>query len=216
MARLTTLRRNFSGLRAGAAAIIAGLLCAIPPPAPALGADLDAQLQEIRTLLREKRYPLALESLRFTARQIQELRAEEIKPFFPDAPSGWTASLPISLLDEGEVWSNRIEARRNYLKDGGGAKIELTIDLHSPLIPAVALGFNPLFVAADPSLKLIEIGAEKAQLHVNPDTGEGVLRILVGGEILVHLSGRGLGSPDALIDLARRIDLTSLRTHGGR
>lgn len=201
-------------IRGSTAASALALFCTLAPlPAGAL--DLDPQLQEIRTLLREKRYPLALESLRLVARQIQDLRLEAVSPAFPAAPAGWTALPPLSLLEEDEIWDNRIVAQRAYVAGPGPARIDITIDLNSPLAPAVALSFNPIVVAGDPLARIIEVGTERGLLRFNPDIGEGELRILIGRETVVTARGRGIASPAALLDLARALDYPSLRDKSG-
>jgi len=182
---------------------------------PAGAQGLELQLQEIRTLILEKRYPLALESLRLVARQIQDLRLESVVPAFPAAPAGWTALPPLSLLEEDEIWSNRIAAQRAYVAVPGPARLEITIDLHSPFGPAVALSFNPLVLTGDPLSRLVPIGSETALLRFNPDTGEGELRVLIGRETLVTAKGRGIISPEILINLAHGVDYALLRHTSG-
>jgi hypothetical protein len=93
--------------------------------------------------------------------------------------------------------------------------MDITIDVHSPFGPTVALGFNPLAVTADPLSRLLPIGEEKGLLRFNPDTGEGEMRVLVGREILVTARGRGIASPETLVDLARRVDFALLRSRSG-
>jgi hypothetical protein len=192
-------------------AFLACVLGAVPAGAQ----ELDLQLQEIRTLIREKRYPLALESLRLVARQIQDLRLETVAPAFPAAPAGWTALPALSLLDEDEIWSSRVVAQRTYAAVPGPARLEITIDLHSPFGPAVALGFNPIVLTGDPLSRLVPIGSEIALLRFNPDTGEGELRVLVGRDTLITARGRGIISAELLINLAREVDYALLRHTSG-
>jgi hypothetical protein len=184
-------------------------------PLAARAQGLDPQLQEIRTLIREKRFPLALESLRLVARQIQDLRLETVSPAFPAAPAGWTALPPLSLLEEDEIWGNRIAAQRSYVAASTPARLDLTIDVHGPFGPAVGLSFNPIVVMGDPLSRLVSIGEEKGLLRFNRDTGEGELRVLVAREILVTARGRGLPAPEILIDLARGVDYALLRRASG-
>jgi len=196
------------------------LACALPLactlfPITAVAQGLDPQLQEIRTLIREKRFPLALESLRLVARQIQDLRLESVAPAFPAAPAGWTALPALSLLEEDEIWSNRIAAQRSFVAASTPARIDLTIDVHTPFGPAVALSFNPIVVLGDPLSRLVPIGSEKALVRFNPDTGEGELRVLVGRETLVTARGRGIPAPELLIELARGVDYSLLRRASG-
>jgi hypothetical protein len=190
------------------------LICVLAA-VPAGAQGLDPQLQEIRTLIREKRYPLALESLRLVARQIQDLRLETVAPAFPAAPAGWMAQPALSLLDEDEIWSSRVVAQRSYVAVPGPARLEITIDLHSPFGPAVALGFNPLVLTGDPLSRLVAIGSETGLLRFNPDTGEGELRVIVGRDTLVTARGRGILSAEILITLAREVDYALLRQTSG-
>ena len=180
----------------------------------AVAQGLDPQLQEIRGLIREKRYPLALESLRLVARQIQDLRLEALAPAFPAAPSGWTALSTMSLAGEDEIWTDRLTAQRAYVAATGAARMDLTIDVNTPLGPTVALGFNPLALNADPLSRVVEVGGEKGLLRSNPDTGEAELRILLGRDVLVSARGRGLSSSATLVDLARGVDFALLRRTG--
>jgi hypothetical protein len=194
-----------------AAALAAG---ATAHPAAAQVQALDLQLQEIRTLIREKRYPLALESLRLVARQVQDLRLEAVAPAFPTAPAGWSAAPALSLLEEDEIWTDRVIAHRVYDAATGFARMDLTIDINSPYGPAAALAFNPLALNADPQARLVDVGSEKGLLRYAPDTGEAQLRVLLGRDVLVTARGRGLKTPETLIDLAKGVDFAQLRRAG--
>jgi hypothetical protein len=193
--------------------LVALLSCGVLPSA-ARAQGLDLQLHEIRTLIREKRYPLALESLRLVARQIQDLRLEALAPAFPAAPGGWTALADVSLLDEDEIWTGRVVAQRAYVAASGTARMDLTIDVNTPLGPAAALSFNPLAVNADPQARIVEMAGEKGLLRSNPDTGEAELRVLLGRDILVTARGRGIDSTALLVDLTRAVDFSLLRRAG--
>jgi hypothetical protein len=190
------------------------LVCTLAA-APAAAQGLDPQLQEIRTLLKEKRYPLALESLRLVARQIQDLRLESVAPAFPAGGSGWKALPALSLLEEDDVWSNRIVAQRAYVAAPGPARVDLTIDVHSPFGPAVAMSFNPLVLTGDPLSRLVPIGGETALLRFNPDSGEGEFRVLLGRETLVTARGRGIRSAEILVEIARGVNYALIRRTSG-
>ncbi|HEY5999834.1 MAG TPA: hypothetical protein VI078_11130 [bacterium] len=196
---------------APAAFALLGVLAAAPVPAQ----DLGLQLDEIRALVREKRYPLALESLRLIARQVQDLRVGAIAPAFPPAPPGWTAGAPLSLLGDADVWSGRLEAVRSYTPEAGGARIDLILDLHSPLAPATALGLSALIPAADPTARLREIAGQPARVRFVPDTGEGEVRMLVAPDTVVTARGGGLTAADPLVRLVEGIDFAALRAAAG-
>lgn len=191
------------------------LLFSSAPAGTLRAQDLEAQILEIRALVRERRYPLALESLRLLARRLQDLRLGDVAPAFPPPPAGWSAEAPVSLLGDEEIWDRRVEARRAYRRDDGAAKASVTVDLHSPLVPVVAMGFNPLFLAGDPHARPVEVGGERGLLRFVPDSGEGELRVVIGREVLVTVAGRGIASGDLLLDLARGVDYALLRSRAG-
>jgi hypothetical protein len=207
-----SVRRRFV---ATLAFLLLGALAIALAALPAGAQDIGLQLEEIRTLVREKRYPLALESLRLVARQIQDLRLEALAPAFPEPPAGWTATAPLSLQDEGDVWTGRLVAQRSYTPAAGTTRLDLVIDLNSPHAPAAALALSPLVLAADPAIRAREIGGQQARVRFVPDTGEGEVRVLVGGAILVTARGRGIESAEALVRLVERIDFAFLRAAAG-
>jgi hypothetical protein len=174
------------------------------------------QLNEILKLLEEKSYSLALEDLRFTARQIQELRLKEAAPLFPEPPPEWTAGEPILILPDDELWSRRLQVLRTYRPARGPGKVEFSYDFHSPLIPQAALSLNPVFAATDDRVALLSVGGEKARLSFNDDTGEGEMIMIPGNRLLLTITGRGVRSRDTLRDFASRLDLERLRSFSSR
>ena len=201
--------------RRGRRLALALALALAAAPQPLCAEELDAQIQEIRSLVRERRYPLALESLRLLARHLQDLRLGDVAPAFPAPPPGWSAGAPLSLLEDDEIWGRRVEARSAYRRDDGAARADVTVDIHSPFVPVVALSLNPLFLAGDPLARPVEVGGERGLLRFVPDTGEGELRVVIGREILVTIAGRGIDSGEPLLDLARRVDFPLLRARAG-
>lgn len=197
------------------AAATIGMLCLAAFAREARPQELDAQIQEIRTLLREKRYPLALEGLRFVARRVQDLRAAEIRPAFPAAPAGWRVGDPFALAHEEDVWERRLEVRASYLREDGGARIDVTVDLNSPLAPLAALELNPVVVAADPRVRVVDVAGRPGRLRFNPDTGSAELRVILDGRSLLTVSGRGLGKGEDLLELARAVDFVLLAKRAG-
>ncbi len=161
------------------------------PPPPRPGAGFRRPTPVGARLVREKRYPLALESLRLLARQIQDARLGEVVQAFPEAPPGWTATPVISLLADDEIWSSRLVGRRTYLRESGALKVDLTIDIRSPLAPAAAMGLNPVFANADPRRACGRGGPARPAAPLS-GRRRGELRILVGREALVTITGRGI------------------------
>ena len=190
------------------------LLCLAPVWAPAQ--DFDMQLRETLKLIGEGSYSLALEDLRFTARQIQELRLQEASPLFPQPPEGWSAEEPLLIIPDSELWSRRLQVVRKYLPDGGGGKVELFFDFFSPLIPQASLSLNPVYAAGDPRVRIVMVGDEKARLLYNEDTGEGELLLIPANRLVFTVIGRGIRSRQVLIDFVSLVDMDSLKSFSPR
>ena len=205
------LRRD-PDLRFSAVTFAAAVALATSTISGAAGAqELGAHLPEVRTLLRDKHYLPALESLRLVAIEIQELRLAALSPALPQEPGGWTAQPPRSLLEEEELLSSRARVERVYTAPGP-MRMAIEVDVNSPEAPAVAQSFNPLALAADPTARLVEFGGEKALVRFNADTREGEVLVLPGRNLLVRVTGSGFVSPETLVDLARRVDFPLLRS----
>jgi len=189
--------------------VLLALLLLVPCRAGAQ--DFGMQLEEILRLIEEKSYTLALEDLRFAARQVQELRLREVAPLFPDPPSGWTAADPLLIMSDEEIWSRRLQVLRTYRPADGSGKVEVLYDFFSPRIPQASLSLNPVYVAGDPRINIIEVGDEKARLLFNGDTGEGEILLIPGNRLLLSIVGRGLSSREILRDFAGRIEMTELK-----
>lgn len=204
-------RMRYGGLVRQLAAIVAAIASAVAVAGAAGAQELDAQLPEIRTLLREKRYVPALQSLRLVAVQIQELRLEALSPALPAAPAGWTAWPAQSLLEEDDLLSSRAHVQRAYTAPGP-MRMQLAVDVRSPDAPAVAQNFNPLALTADPTARLVEIGAERALVRYSADTRECEVLVLLGRDLLVRANGSGIPTPEVLVELVRRVDFALLHS----
>lgn len=203
--RGTALISRLGAARTAAAAL--GILLVLPPTA--LG-DLKGQLDEIRHLIREKNYLTALEDLKFIAQQIQDLRLTEVQPLFPEAPEGWLAEEPLRTSSEDDPWNRRLEVRRKYLPSEGAGKVEIVFDFYSPLLPAVTMSLNPVYIAGDPLFEAVEMGGFPGRLQFNPDTGEGELLLVLEEPVLLSVVGRGIKGPSVLREFASLIDLDAL------
>lgn len=199
-------------MRAASLLLVAALLLAaalsLPPAAAAQ--DLDFHLEEVRRLIEEKAYVTALEDLRFIAQQVQDLRLAEASPLFPEPPPGWTADRPLRTSAEDEIWSRRLQVQRRYVPERGSGRIECLFDFYSPLIPKASLSINPVMVAGDPRAEIVDLRGNRARLWFNADTGEGELLVVIGGRVLVSLTGKGIDSRDVLREFALRLDLPRL------
>ena len=172
--------------------------------------DLKGQLDEILHLIREKNYLTALEDLKFIVQQIQDLRLAEVQPLYPEAPEGWLAEAPLRTSSEDDFWSRRLEVRRKYLPSEGAGKVEIIFDFYSPLLPAVTMSLNPVYIAGDPLSEAVKMGGFPGRLQFNPDTGEGELLLVLEEPVLLSIVGRGIKGQSVLREFASLIDLDAL------
>ena len=178
----------------------------------AAAGNFEAQLEEVGRLIQTDRYSTALDALRFIARQVQDLRMEKVHPLFPPPPEGWSASSPLRISREEDPWSRRLEVRKTYTPEDRKGKVSITFDFYSPVISSVSLSLNPLYVAADPQARIVEIDNENARLTYYPDVGQGELLLIVGSTTLVSVSGRGIGSEAVLERFTGELDFKAIRS----
>ena len=174
--------------------------------------DFVGQLDEVRRLIDDRNFMTALEDLKFIAQQIQELRLAGVVHLFPPPPEGWSGKSPVRTSREGEFWSRRLEARRTYRPDNRAGKLDIILDFYSPLIPAVSLSMNPVFIAGDPQSERAEFESGPGIVKFNPDTGEGEAVFIVNNRILVTIVGRGIKSRAVLRNFSASLDHAVLRS----
>lgn len=172
--------------------------------------ELDGLLDEIEQLIADKNFTTALEDLKFLSQQIQDMRLREAAAFFPEAPEGWMADEPLRTSSDEESWSRRLEARRRYLPAKGTGKVEIALDFHSSLLPAVTMSLNPVYIAGDRFSEPFEQAGWPGRIHFNSDTGEGEILLVVDRRILVTVLGRGIADRAVLQEFLSLVDLRTL------
>jgi len=193
--------------KAGALFLTALLLSS---PLSARSQEIDRNLEELRRLIRDKDYLTALEDLEFIAQQIQDLRLTKVQPFFPEAPQGWESAPPLRTSSVDEPWGRHLEARRTYRPAEGSGKVDIVFDFASPLLPAVTMSLNPVYIAGDPLSRPVEKSGSPGRLRFNPDTGEGELTLILDNRIIVSVIGRGIPDRNVLENFTTLVDLKSL------
>jgi hypothetical protein len=179
-------------------------------PLSARSQEIDRNLEELRRLIRDKDYRTALEDLEFIAQRIQDLRIARVQPFFPDPPQGWQSSPPLRISGVDEPWVRHLEVRRTYRRAEGSGKIDIVFDFASPLLPAVTMSLNPVYIAGDPFSRPLEKSGFPGRLRFNPDTGEGEVTLILDKRIIVSVIGRGVPDRDVLEEFTALVDLESL------
>jgi hypothetical protein len=134
--------------------------------------------------------------------KIGEAEAQGLAGFLPPAPEGWTRAESDSQALGAAMFGGGLTASAAYAGPGGAPRAEVTLAADGPMIAAMAavLG-NPSAMAAmgEP----IRVGRHRAVL-----TREGELQALVGGRVLVSVSGDA--PADAKRALFSAIDLDAL------
>jgi hypothetical protein len=138
------------------------------------------------------------------------MRIAKIEPFFPEAPQGWQSSPPLRISSVDEPSVRHLEVRRTYRPAEGSGKIDIVFDFASPLLPAVTMSLNPVYIAGDPLSRPQEKSGFPGRLRFNPDTGEGELTLILDNRIIVSVIGRGIPDRNVLEDFTTLVDLESL------
>ena len=100
-----------------------------------------------------------------------------------------------------------LEVRRTYRPAEGSGKIDIVFDFASPLLPAVTMSLNPVYIAGDPLSRPVEKSGFPGRLRFNSDTGEGELTLILENRIIVSIIGRGIHDRNVLEDFATLVDL---------
>lgn len=165
--------------------------------------EIDAAIQAYK----EQDYRGALEGLRFATAKIQKRLDEAHRKLLPEPLPGWSADPPEVQSAAMALMGGGTTLKRAYSKDG--ATVEIEIVANSPMIAMMSAALqNPALLAGD--------GAEpyrfKRLRGIRKVQGEETeISLLMGGQVLITLRGRGLPDDGALKAYLNALDLPALR-----
>lgn len=158
----------------------------------------------------------AISELEFAVGTLRKQTMELYMATLPEPPAGWTADPP-KVESYDTVLRGGAMIARKYRQQGGPGSVKFgVIVIDGNFLSAFATMFtNPAFLGSNPDYRRTRIGRENAFLKWQEKSGDGELKLIVGGRIIVDLEGRDLKQEDVLIDLIRRWDLKKAKAIAG-
>ena len=144
----------------------------------------------------------AIEELDYARQLLQDLSAQALTAFLPEAPAGWTREISEAGTNAGLAMLGGGVAAEAVYTDGSD-RFTLSLMADNPMVA----GFAPMIASAGMlGLKMHRVGAEK--FYENDDQ----LLALVDNRILVQAEG---APADVMIGVLEKIDFAALEGFGG-
>ena len=184
------------------------LLAACLLPTAAFADEITDQIQSAVEAYEQKDYRSAVSDLNYAIAQIQELINTESARLLPEPLEGWTASEVES--DSGmAMFGGGTSMTRTYQREA--EQLEINIVANSPWVASVMqIMGNPMLMAGNPNLKPYRHGKYKGM----KETGDGSVEVslLVAGQVLVKLTGTGLGDEAVVEQYLDAMDFGQIQT----
>lgn len=173
------------------------------------GEEAIQSLDTAKTLIQKGEFVKAQDEINFALAKINEILAEELLKYIPDAPAGFKLddkqAMPMNL------GGNSISASGSYEKDD--SEITLTITVGGVMGQAGGLmGMANLFGAMGMAGagKTIRINGYSGNQEYNKEESSGSLNIQVGSKITVMVMGENIENTDPLKTIAELVDMAKL------
>ncbi len=169
---------------------------------PALADEVSDTLNSALQAYEQGDIKYAIEELDYARQLLQEMSAQELNGYLPEAPSGWTrdvakgseANVGLAFLGGG------VGAQGTY--SNGTDTFSITITADNPMLTAMG---GMMASAGLLGMKLERVGHEK---FIND---EGDLMAMIGNHIMVQASGADI---DVMIPVLETMDFKSLENFG--
>lgn len=157
----------------------------------------------------------AIQSLDYASQLIRQLKGEQLETLFPEAPAGWKKEDSNSQSVATAYMGGGTSAGASYRRiDDSGDSIDISITTDNPMIGMLSAAFaSPMMMSAS-GQKLIKLKGHKATLEYEASSREGDINLLIGGKVLVNISGYGV-SEEELRDFASRVDFDAIEAAAG-
>jgi hypothetical protein len=194
-------------MKAPAVALALVLAATSPVVADEIRPPFEVELKAAVMAYREGDFEEAREHTEKALKMLDEMKSGTITATLPGAPEGWRAG-DVRKEDIPALFGGGRVVKRLYEKKDGDQRIELEVIFESGISKIMAPLANDA-VAESQGFKVRRIGRESALIK---ETKKGLeIHILVEDKLLVKLTGKGGAEEKEVLDLAREVDLGTLR-----
>ena len=172
--------------------------------------EIGDQLEAGRKAYEQGELRGAVQALQFAVAGIQEKINLSLLDLLPAPLEGWRADEPQAQSAGMAAMLTGTNLSRHYYREDG-ADLDVSITADSPLLAMMTMVLSsPMLLQTDPSTRIYTHGGHRGMIKHEKDSHEWEISLMVGGKILVQVTGRGLEDQSAAEAYLKAIDIAAI------
>lgn len=190
--------------------MIAALGLAAAFVAPASADEVTDQLNAARKAYESGELRSAVQTLQFAVASIQEKINLSLLELLPEPLEGWNADEPQAQSGGMAAMIAGTNLSRRYYRDDG-AEVDISITADSPLLSMMTMMLsNPMLMQTDPGTRVYTHGGQRGMIKHEKDSDVWEISLMVGGKIMIQVTGRGIKDQEDVEAYLEAIDLAAI------
>ncbi len=190
--------------------MIAALGLAAAFIAPASADEVTDQLNAARKAYESGELRSAVQTLQFAVASIQEKINLSLLELLPEPLDGWNADEPQAQSGGMAAMIAGTNLSRRYYRDDG-AEVDISITADSPLLSMMTMMLsNPMLMQTDPGTRVYTHGGQRGMIKHEKDSDVWEISLMVGGKIMIQVTGRGIKDQQDVEAYLEAIDLAAI------
>ena len=178
--------------------------------APALADEVTDQLNTARKAYESGELRSAVQTLQFAVASIQEKINLSLLELLPEPLEGWNADEPQAQSGGMAAMIAGTNLSRRYYRDDG-AEVDISITADSPLLSMMTMMLsNPMLMQTDPGTRVYTHGGQRGMIKHEKDSDVWEISLMVGGKIMIQVTGRGIKDQQDAEAYLEAIDLAAI------
>ncbi len=178
--------------------------------APALADEVTDQLNTARKAYESGELRSAVQTLQFAVASIQEKINLSLLELLPEPLEGWNADEPQAQSGGMAAMIAGTNLSRRYYRDDG-AEVDISITADSPLLSMMTMMLsNPMLMQTDPGTRVYTHGGQRGMIKHEKDSDVWEISLMVGGKIMIQVTGRGIKDQQDVEAYLEAIDLAAI------
>lgn len=171
--------------------------------------DVLESIEQAVNLYKQGDFSGAAGNLDYAAQLVRQQKGGQLESYLPEALPGWAAADAQSSSMGAMFMGGGVSAERNYRKDDGDGRVQISIFTDSPMLQTVVMMFSNPMIVASSGAKLETLAGQRAIVDYAPGESRGEIRVVVDNRILVTVEGRHVEKAD-LVAYLEAIDFQGL------
>ena len=190
--------------------MIAALGLAAAFVAPASADEVTDQLNAARKAYESGELRSAVQTLQFAVASIQEKINLSLLELLPEPLEGWNADEPQAQSGGMAAMIAGTNLSRRYYRDDG-AEVDISITADSPLLSMMTMMLsNPMLMQTDPGTRVYTHSGQRGMIKHEKDSDVWEISLMVGGKIMIQVTGRGIKDQEDVEAYLEAIDLAAI------